>query len=545
MSERLMSSKNKDLYEFGEFRLDARARMLYHDGAPVALKPKVVETLVVLIENADEIVGKSELMNAVWHDSFVEENNLSVNIYALRKAFARLDGEKTYIQTVPRRGFRFVVPVSRIVEANGDRKTSELENNLLSNQLIEESINAKISPGENHSPNGETVGATRVVLPPLPTVEPTRVARTARYPFDRRNLTAVVLLILCVAVGGSLYALHVRTQQRVESKTNGAERDVKAERGTENIEAYQFYLRGRELWQTRNNLKMEEGIKFFRRAIELDPNFAAPHIGIADSLSMMRNDPGEWRVAEEYAAKALRLAPDSADAHATLGFIHAMNKWQWRESEAYFQKALALDDDSGKAHQWYATLLLLERRFPEAEAHLKRAIEIEPLSPNYNIDLCELYLLTKRDEEMFAQCRHANEINPDFQYVFYERAIYERQKRYDEAAEAWIKAHARFGIADAETRRGSWYRAFQKDGFRGWMLADIEGNKKSSDVLLGVWNTSVAYAKLEMREKTLETLEKAYQGKTFSLPFANVNPEFDFLRADPQFQDLMRRINLP
>jgi Tfp pilus assembly protein PilF len=108
---------------------------------------------------------------------------------------------------------------------------------------------------------------------------------------------------------------------------------------------------------------------------------------------MMRNDAEDQRQAEEYIQKALALEPDSAEAHASSGFILAMDKWQWREAEAEFQKAIGLDEDSAKAHQWYATLLAVERRFDEAETHLKRAIEIEPLSPNYNADLCELYFL--------------------------------------------------------------------------------------------------------------------------------------------------------
>ena len=353
------------------------------------------------------------------------------------------------------------------------------------------------------------------------------------------------MIILCVAVGGSLYALKEKTRQPSESRNDAAVQSNQPERGTKSIEAYQFYLRGRELWQTRNNKKMEEGIGFFHRAIELDPNFVAPYLGIADSLSMMRNDTEDWRQAEKYARKALALAPDSADAHATLAFILAMNKWQWRAAEEEFQLALRLDANSGKAHQWYATLLLIERRFPEAETHMKRAIEIEPLSPNYNADLCELYTLTARDDEAFAQCRRTSEINPDFMYNFFDRAIYIRQKRYDEAAEAWVKATTRFGISDEEARRRDWYRAFLKNGFRGWMLADIEQHKKSEDALLGIWNISTSYAALGEREKTLEYLEKAYAGRAFLLPFANVRSEFDFLRDDPQFQDLMRRVGLP
>ncbi len=102
-----MTEENRHFYEFGDFRLDTREKILYHHDAAVPLKPKAVETLVVLIENAGNVVSKRDLMNAVWQEVFVEENNLSVNIYELRKAFARFDAAGKYIETVSRRGFRF------------------------------------------------------------------------------------------------------------------------------------------------------------------------------------------------------------------------------------------------------------------------------------------------------------------------------------------------------------------------------------------------------------------------------------------------------
>lgn len=520
-----MSSKNGHLYRFGAFRLNSSERILYHAETAVPLKPKAVETLIVLAENAGSVVSKADLMNQIWGETFVEENNLSVNIYELRKAFARFDRDEKYIETVPRRGFRFNPTVEKIsLDDEAAAKTKS---------------NGAANPSRENSPRRVVETSAENFTPPP---ENRRTNLPRRFVLHRQSLLALLAVMLIVGIGGGwLYAR--RHQTRLIEPANQEQRRSK-QRGTESIEAFQLYLRGRELWQTRNNLKMAEGIEFFRRAIELDPNFAQPYLGIADSFSMMRNDAEDWRQAEVYANKALELQPDSADAHATLGFIYAMNKWQWRAAETYFQKALALDENSGKAHQWYATLLLIERRFTEAEAHLRRAIEIEPMSPNYNNDLCGLYLLTKRDEEMFAQCRRANEINPDYQYAFYEREIYERQKRYDEAAEAWIKAYARFGVAEADVRRADWYQAYLKNGYRGWIFSDIEGNKKSADRLLGVWNNSVAYAKLGDREKTLENLEKAFAGRTFLLPFANVNPEFDFLRDDAQFQDLMRRVGL-
>ncbi|HRH41018.1 MAG TPA: winged helix-turn-helix domain-containing protein, partial [Pyrinomonadaceae bacterium] len=98
-----MCDENKHLYKFGDFRLDSHEEVLYHLEKVVTLKPKAVLTLIVLVENAGKIVKKQDLMERVWQDTFVEENNLSVNIYELRKALLQFGAEEKIIETVSRR----------------------------------------------------------------------------------------------------------------------------------------------------------------------------------------------------------------------------------------------------------------------------------------------------------------------------------------------------------------------------------------------------------------------------------------------------------
>lgn len=111
-----MSKGMKRLYEFGPFRLDAGERTLLRDGEPVALPPKDVEMLLVLVENVGRLLEKDELMRLVWSDSFVEEANLSHHVFTLRKALGDEKGESKYIETVPRRGYRFVARVREVPE---------------------------------------------------------------------------------------------------------------------------------------------------------------------------------------------------------------------------------------------------------------------------------------------------------------------------------------------------------------------------------------------------------------------------------------------
>ena len=112
-----MSPETKVLFEFGSFRCDPREHLLLCEGKPVAVAPKAFEILVALIQSNGPLLTKDELMQQVWPDSFVEESNLTVNISALRRALGESPGRQQYIETVPKRGYRFVAPVTEIQDS--------------------------------------------------------------------------------------------------------------------------------------------------------------------------------------------------------------------------------------------------------------------------------------------------------------------------------------------------------------------------------------------------------------------------------------------
>jgi DNA-binding winged helix-turn-helix (wHTH) protein len=120
-----MSNNGKDLYEFGPFRLDPAQRLLSRDDRPILLQPKAFETLLVLVRNSDRVVMKEELLNAVWADTFVQESNLTQNIFVLRKALGDDNGDarRRYIVTVPGRGYRFAEKVRTIAEPEAEGHT--------------------------------------------------------------------------------------------------------------------------------------------------------------------------------------------------------------------------------------------------------------------------------------------------------------------------------------------------------------------------------------------------------------------------------------
>src|SRR5678815_5348455 len=103
-----MNQPPKRFYLFDGFRVDVAERLLFKENREVSLTPKVFDTLLVLLENSSHVLTKKELMQQVWPDSFVEENNLAQNISILRKALGKSPEGEQYIQTVPKRGYRFV-----------------------------------------------------------------------------------------------------------------------------------------------------------------------------------------------------------------------------------------------------------------------------------------------------------------------------------------------------------------------------------------------------------------------------------------------------
>src|SRR5215208_1100074 len=115
--------EGKRLYEFGPFLLDPAERVLMREGQPVPLTPKAFDLLVVLVENGGHLLGKKDLMEAVWPDSFVEEGNLTFTVSSLRKALGEDRKEPQYIETVPRSGYRFVADV-RVLEADAGAEGS-------------------------------------------------------------------------------------------------------------------------------------------------------------------------------------------------------------------------------------------------------------------------------------------------------------------------------------------------------------------------------------------------------------------------------------
>jgi TolB-like protein/DNA-binding winged helix-turn-helix (wHTH) protein/Flp pilus assembly protein TadD len=148
-----MASEIKELYEFGQFRLEASRRVVSRNGEVLPLTSKAFETLLVLVRNRDRVLVKEELMRVLWPDTFVEEVNLAQNISALRKALGETPGQNLYIATIPGKGYRFV---GQVRESGADAGELIVERRTTAQILIQEQVeevsDGKPAPGQGEIP---------------------------------------------------------------------------------------------------------------------------------------------------------------------------------------------------------------------------------------------------------------------------------------------------------------------------------------------------------------------------------------------------------
>src|SRR6266568_3099683 len=201
-----MSQQTKQLYEFGHFTLDMEESRLLRDGLPVPLKPKVFETLLVLVENGAHVMTKDELMARLWPDSFVEEANLAVNISQLRKALGDDDNVEQFIETVPKRGYRFAAQVTKVMAERADL-------------IVHERTRSHIVIQEEEAPDGhrgaETSARSQTESPPATKF----IAETSVNAGLGRKVTIGALAALIITTAGVVLYKAIEARRTDHLKT--------------------------------------------------------------------------------------------------------------------------------------------------------------------------------------------------------------------------------------------------------------------------------------------------------------------------------------
>jgi TolB-like protein/DNA-binding winged helix-turn-helix (wHTH) protein/Tfp pilus assembly protein PilF len=317
-----------------------------------------------------------------------------------------------------------------------------------------------------------------------------------------------------------------------------------------NPEAYESYLKGRYFWNKRTADGLKVALAYFNQAIDQDPKYAQAYSGLADTYALL----GDWQYAvmtakealpkaKAAAIKALELDITLGEAHNSLAFCLDGFDWDLDSGGKEFRRAIELNPGYATAHHWYAWHLALLRRYDEAIREMRKAEILDPLSLIINADLAELLVLAHSYDESIRQSRKTIEMDPNFALAHNQLAqAYLQKHMYDEGvAELQIAVQLSGGSPTCIANLARAYVASGKRSEAITLLSDLK--KRSNPSYSHGSEIAVVYAALGDTDQAMNWLEKGYEER-FN-PGVLIRPGFDPLRADPRFQDLMRRIGLP
>jgi TolB-like protein/DNA-binding winged helix-turn-helix (wHTH) protein len=309
-------------------------------------------------------------------------------------------------------------------------------------------------------------------------------------------------------------------------------------------QAFDLYLRGRYFWNRRTPAGFSQALDYFEQSIAKDPGYAPAHAGVADTYALMSNygyaPHTEAMVnARAAAVRAIELDANLAEAHNALAVIAEDYDYDWHTAEKEFQRAIELNPNYATAHQWYAQCLALQGRFAEALTHSERARALDPLSTIVVADHAVILYFARQYEHAIDASRAVLAMEPSFGRIPLTPALVQTGRAPE--ALAYLNGGG----------NGPWAWAL-----RAYVYGRTGERSKAADAIArmdeGILREHVdpypirvtAYAGVQDREQTLANLEAGYSERASFLTTIKVDPLYDFLRDDPRFQDLMRRLGL-
>lgn len=559
-------------YEFGPFRFDVPNRLLLRAGVVVPLKPKEIETLLLLLINHGRVMNKEELMRVLWPDASVDEANLTQNIYALRNALGQGQERSGYIETIPRRGYRFMAEVT--THAGTElRSLAVLPFTSLPAAVRDEWLEVGIADalvtalGSSGLLTVRPIAASRryedVDHDPLAAARAMQVDAVLDGSIQRSGSTIrVTARLIRAGDGATLWAgrfheaitaifdlqdtIAERITTALELKLRGAEKARLTKRYTSHSEAYQFYLNGRYNLTKSTEDGLRKAIGFFEQAIAADPQYALAYVGIADAytaldwfgvLSTHDSNPHAFAAARQ----ALALDPELAEAHATLA-VALQYRWDWTGAEEAFRRAIAANPGYAAARQWFGLHLSFRSRFDEALSQMARAQQLDPTSLTIRAQRALILYFARRYADAIRECRNILDVEPahDEARIYLALSLVETSASANAVAE--LRRTGLAGTPDVKAMlAGALASAGRPDEARSIVAALVAGDP--AGYIPRFW-IAAALVALGQFEDALAQLEAASRDPDDSYAGINVAPLFDAIRWQPRFQALVTGVGL-
>ena len=558
-------------------------RRLLVDGRQVSLTPKAIDILIILVQNNGRVLEKKDIMDQIWPDSFVEEATLAQNIFTIRKTLGENLTGTQYIETIPKRGYRFVADVKKsyqeISRAEIDGRPGlpsiailpfyplhtgsddeylglGLADTLitrLSNikQIIVRPTRAVRKYGTAHVDPvaaGKDLAVDLVLTGSIQQfgsrirVTVQLVAVNDSTTFWSENFDETFEDILTVQDSMSEQIINTLTL-----KLTAQEEERVRKSYTSDPEAYLYYLKGRFYWVKWTRDGFEKGIAFFQQAAQSDPSFALAQAAIAEAYNTLSfygyiAPKPAFQIVNRAALQAIHLDPMLAEAHAAMAINNFAYTWDWVTAEQEFLRAIEINFGNPMIHHSYASFLVAMGRFSEASDHLKIAQKLDPLSPLINASMAYPFYFSRQYDKAINELLAAVELDIYFPLshkilgdTFVEKGMY---------AEAITEYQKTIDLLGREPVQLAYLsRAYALAGKKNEavkIIHEIEG--LSTDNYVSPTSTAIAYIGLGEEDRVFELLEEAYRERCNNLVFINVHPAFDNLRSDSRFISLIQRM---
>jgi eukaryotic-like serine/threonine-protein kinase len=337
----------------------------------------------------------------------------------------------------------------------------------------------------------------------------------------------------------------------LKTKLSGADEQKLTNKGTDNPQAYQAYLKGRYFITRGTNEGQQQSLKYFQEAVNLDPQFALGYAGLADAYSLLGTLFRSSKSAEETtpkaraaAEKAIALDPNLSEAYTSLAWVKFRYDWDWAGAERDFKRAIELNPNNAQAHQWYGEFLSCMNRNDEAVAALKKAVELEPFSVIITWNLGKVYFTSRRFDEAIIEVKKALELDRNlmrgYGILF---AAYQMKGMEAEAFDAFLKGQEIIKTPPGQIEL--YKRIFKEKGMKAVQAKELEFTIREESFNITPYIKMRYYAALGDKEKSLEFLEESYRTRTSAMVGLQTEVYLDFIKDEPRYKEILRKMNFP
>jgi DNA-binding winged helix-turn-helix (wHTH) protein/Tfp pilus assembly protein PilF len=493
---------------FGVFETDLRSGQLLRNGIKVRIQDMPFRALTVLLGRPGEVVSRDELRQALWPENvFVDfDQGISSAIRRLRDALGDSADNPIFIETVERRGYRWIAPI-HYPEAAPPHSEAQIP----------------------------------LALPPAPV------------PSRRSSWRGLVFVLPLIALVFAVW-IYRPGYRSAKAGTNRAAAPPVAtvQHHAANREAEDYYLKGRFYWNKRTPEGLNLAVDSFTQAIVHDSNYSDAYVGLADCYNLLREYtlmPANEAYPRALAAakKAVELDDSSSAAHASLAFVSFYGMWDSGTADQEFRRAIDLDPNNANAHHWYATYLHTVLRSNESLLEIDRAQALDPNSSSILSDKGRLLWVAGRHAEALHLLRQLEQADPDsvspHRYLRladldvddYPGYISEMKKEA-----SLVHSPALSAIAQAAEK------GFAARGAKGMLEGQLDQQKKAyAQGRLSPFFAAETSALLGNNDLALKYLEAGYDRHDDEMVNIALDSELRTLHAIPEFQQLLAKVGLP